>query len=228
MNAHTVLLTLLRMYRPIFLWFGATLVIGVGIADLVLGAVTEPAFSLWMFVAASAVKYWVLVIGVILVSTHLRQFVAAGVTRRALVTGGLIFGVLTSLAVAVLVPLGHGLEDALLGEVAAGYPAWSPRLGLGEFGHVLPSCLAFFVSGAAVVAAFYRYGAWRGLPLLVPALLPALVTEGLLGLGGNGELLTRFLPYAAAVTVSVGLSLVGAMLYRRVMRDVTIRRSTTS
>ncbi|MEV8505505.1 hypothetical protein AB0368_11845 [Actinoplanes sp. NPDC051475] len=227
MNARTVLMTLLRMYRPILLWFGATLVVGVAIGDLVLDIFAEPAFSLWMFVAGSAVKYWLGVIGVMLVSLHLRQFVAAGVTRRALIAAGLALGVLVSLGVGVLITLGHGLEDRSFSTVGAGYPAWSPSVAVSEFGHVFPTCLAFFVSGAAAAAGFYRFGAWGGLAVVVPAILPGLLSEELLGISGTGGVLTRNLPYAAALAVSFGVSVLGGLLYQWLIRDVAIRRATT-
>ncbi|MEV4638605.1 hypothetical protein AB0J80_14760 [Actinoplanes sp. NPDC049548] len=227
MTSRTVLSTLLRMYRPILLGFGATLVVGLGLVDLAFGLLTEPGFSLWMFVAGSAVKYWLGVIGVMLVTLHLRQFVAAGVTRRTVVAGGAAFGVLVSVGVAVLIPLGHGLEDKALGAVSADYPAWSPPVAVGEFGHVLPVCLAFFVSGAAVAAGFYRFGAGIGLALLVPAVLPGLLAEELLGNGGSGEVLTRDLPYPGALAVSLGVTVLGALLCQREMRDVAIRRAKT-
>ncbi|MFI7600818.1 hypothetical protein [Actinoplanes sp. NPDC049681] len=227
MNTRTVLGSLLRRYRPVFLWTSATLLVGVGIGDAVLGTVADPAFSLWMFVAGSAVKYWLGVLGVMLVVSHLRHFAAAGVTRRALIVGGSVFGVLVCLGVGVLVPLGHGLENAAVGAVSAGYPAWSPAVALSEFGHLVPTCLAFFVSGAAAAAGFYRFGAGGGLLVVLPAVLPGIVSEELLGLGGSGEVLTRDLPYAAAVVVSLAVTGLGGLLYQRQMRDVAVRRAVS-
>jgi hypothetical protein len=222
----TVLTTILRMYRPTMLWFAGFLVIGIGIADAVVDRFAEPPFSLWMFVAGSAVKYWLGVVGVTLVAVHLRQFVAAGITRRDFIAGGLLFGALLAVAFALLVPVGHGVEYALRGAadgVPADYPQWSASVAASEFGHVLPGCLAYLVTGAAAGAGFYRFGAWGGLALLIPALVPVAAAEGLLGLGDNGEVLTRFLPYGVALAVSLLATVFGAVLYHRELRHVAIR-----
>ncbi|MEV4709190.1 hypothetical protein [Actinoplanes sp. NPDC049316] len=222
----TVLTTLLRMYRPTLLWFAGFLVVGVTVIDAVVGRFAEQPFSLWMFVAGSAVKYWLGVVGVTLVAVNLRQFVAAGITRRDFIAGGLLFGVLLAVAFALFVPVGHGFEYALRGGadgVPTDYPQWSPGVAVSEFGHILPSCLAYLVAGAAASAGFYRFGAWGGLPLLVPALVPVAASEGLLGLGDNGEVLTRFLPYSAALAVCLLVTVLGVVLYHRELRHVAIR-----
>jgi hypothetical protein len=227
LNARSMVLTsFLRMYRPQMLWFAGFLVVGVGLADAVVARFADPPFSLWMFIAGSAVKYWLGVGGVSLVAVHLRQFVAAGITRRDFIVGGLLFGVLLAVAAALFVPVGHGVEYALRGGadgVPVDYPQWSLSVAVSEFGHILPSCLAYLVAGAAAGAGFYRFGAWAGLLLLVPALLPVAASEGLLGLGDNGEVLTRFLPYGAALAVSLLATALGVVLYHRELRRVAIR-----
>ncbi|UQU66189.1 hypothetical protein COUCH_07860 [Couchioplanes caeruleus] len=227
MNARSLVLSsFLRMYRPQMLWLAGFLIVGVGLADAVVVRFADPPFSLWMFVAGSAVKYWLGVVGVTLVAVHLRQFVAAGITRRDFIVGGLLFGVLLAVAFALLVPVGHGFEYALRGGadgVPAGYPHWSPSVAVSEFGHVLPSCLAYLVTGAAAGAGFYRFGAWGGLALLVPALVPVAAAEGLLGLGDNGEVLTRLVPYGVALAVSLLATVLGAVLYHRELRHTAIR-----
>jgi hypothetical protein len=221
-----VLTSFLRMYRPQMLWFAGFLVVGVGLADAVVARFTDPPFSLWMFIAGSAVKYWLGVVGVTLVAVHLRQFVAAGITRRDFIVGGLLFGVVLAVAAALLVPVGHGFEYALrggAGGVPADYPRWSVPVAVSEFGHVLPSCLAYLVAGAAAGAGFYRFGAWGGLPLLIPALVPVAAAEGLLGLGDNGEVLTRLVPYGIALAVSLLATVLGVVLYHRELRHAAIR-----
>jgi len=227
MNARrTALAAFLRIHRPIALWFAAGLVIFVALADVVILQFTDPPFSLWMFMAGSGVKYWFGVVGVMMVATHLRQFVAAGITRRDVLAAGLFLGVLAAVAFAVFVAAGHGVEYALRGGadgVPPAYPDWSPAVALREVGHILPSCLAFLVAGATAAAGFYRFGAWIGLPLVVPALLPIAVSEGLLGIGEKGEVLSRFLPFGAAFAASLVVTVLGALALRRAVSDVAIR-----
>ncbi|OJF13729.1 hypothetical protein [Couchioplanes caeruleus] len=84
------------------LFVALTLVVGLVAAALVAGAATDPGFSPWMTVAGSAVKYWVGAFGILLVVSHLRHFVAAGLTRRAVLAGGSAVGALLSLTVTLL------------------------------------------------------------------------------------------------------------------------------
>jgi hypothetical protein len=222
---------LLRLYRPIVLWFAGALVFFVGLADVVILQFTDMSFSLWMYIGGSAVKYWSGVVGIMLVATHLRQFVSAGVTRRHFLTGGLLFGVLAAVAAAVFITLGHGVEYALRGGadgVPASYPDWSAAVALRELGHILPSCLAFLIAGATAAAAFYRFGAAIGLALVTPAVLPIAVSEGLLGIGEKGEVLSRFLPYGVAFAVSLTVTAVGALALRRAVSDIAIRSAPVS
>ncbi|MFI5491005.1 hypothetical protein [Actinoplanes sp. NPDC051859] len=215
---------LLRRYRLPLLIAGLVLAVGVVISSLVVGARIDPSFSPWMVVAGSVVKYWLFAFGVLLVAGHLRLFAAAGLTRRAVLTGGAVLGVLSAIAAAVLTALGHGLESALIGDVSPGYPAWSVAGAVAELGHLLPICIAFFVSGAAAAVGFYRFGAWRGLPLAVPAALPLVVAEELLGVDGSGQVLTRVLPYAAGLPVSLAVTLLGALLCYWLTHGAPIRR----
>ena len=221
-----VLGSILQMYRPMVLWFAAALVVFVALTEIVIVQFADPPFSLWMFIAGSGVKYWFGVVGVMSVAAHLRLFVAAGITRRDFLAGSLLFGVLAAIAFAVFVTAGHGVEYVLRGGadgVPPAYPDWSPAVALREIGHILPSCLAFLVAGATASAGFYRFGAWIGLLLVIPALLPMAVSEGLLGIGDKGEVVSRFLPYGVAFAVSLAVTALGALVYRRELRDVAIR-----
>ncbi|GGQ37973.1 hypothetical protein [Couchioplanes azureus] len=219
MNA--VFHVLLHRHRLPLLLVAVALLVGLVATALVVGAATDPGFSPWLTVAGSAVKYWLGAFGILLVVTHLRHFVAAGLTRRAVLAGGAALGALLALGGAVLVPLGHGLEEALIGDVSAGYPPWSPAVAVGEFGRLLPICLAFLVSGTVLAAAFYRFGTWRGLPLAALAGLPLLVSQELLRSDGSD------LPYPAALAVSLAVTLLGAVLCRWLVSDVAIRRPAT-
>jgi hypothetical protein len=218
--------TLFRFYRPAFLWFVGILVVGTAVAMTVIDRLTTPTVSVWLLVAGSALKYWVLIVGIMLVTAHLRQFVINGITRRDVIAGAAVFGVTAAVTFAVLVPIGHGLERALLGlagPVPAGYPAFSAGVALGEFGRFLPQELAFLVSGLAIAAGFYRYGGWPGILFLVPGALPVAVAEGLIGIDDQGQFQTRLLSYPVALLVLLVVTALVAVLYQRQMRDVAIR-----
>jgi uncharacterized membrane protein len=79
MSVHAALF---RVYRPIMLWFGLILVLVVTTGVVVISAFGNAGFSLWLLVVGSASKYWLLVVGIMLVSMQLKQFVANGVTRH--------------------------------------------------------------------------------------------------------------------------------------------------
>lgn len=79
MSESTLVTTnLLRIYRPIGLWFWSAAIVGIGAALTVVLRFTGLPYSLWELIAGSAAKYWLSVIGVLLVSSHLKQFVATG------------------------------------------------------------------------------------------------------------------------------------------------------
>jgi len=222
-----VALNLLRIYRPIALWFWATMILCVGVGMTAVTMLTDPAFSLWLVIAGAAAKYWLSVVGVLLVSLHLRQFVANGITRHDFLAGAAIAGVLVAVLFAAAVPLGHGGEQLLMslgGPLPAGYPTTSFGVALREFGHVLPAALAFLVTGGAASAGFYRFGAWGGLALLPLAVLPVGAAEALLGVNEEGGFDVRFVPYAAAVLITLAVTALAGWVYQRELRDVAIRR----
>jgi hypothetical protein len=224
MNATSVLL---RLYRPVVLWFAGALVAAELIAGAVIAASGRATFSLWLIMAGSAVKYWLLVVGVMLVTTHLRQFVANGATRREFLTGAAMFGLTMAVLTALMVPLGHGVENAVLGltgDRSTGYPPFSAAVALAEFGRVLPGGLAYLISGGLFAAGFYRFAGWIGVALLIPAALPLVVAQTLLGVDGSG-VTGDLLPYAAAVVLSLLVTGVAAAGLHRAMRDVAIRRT---
>jgi hypothetical protein len=227
-TSRLVAMTLLRFYRPILLWFVGTVALGDLIGMAIITRVTDPEFSLWVMVFGTGVKYWLLIVGVMVVSLHLRQFITNGITRRDFTIGAGVAGAILAVVLAALVPIGHAVEAAVLhiGGAPAGYLDPAASLALHEFGYALVSGLAFLVSGLAVAAGFYRYGGWPGILVLVPALVPMGIAESLLGLGEKGDLDTRFVPFAVAALVTLGATAVIAVCYRLLTRDVAIRRTT--
>jgi hypothetical protein len=214
-----VFVDLWRTYRHVLFWFLGVLVVGVTIADIVARRIADPAPGIWMYVA-NAFRWWLAVVAVVMVTNNLRNYVVGGITRRDFMAGAAALAVVGSVGFALLVPIGHGIEYALHG--GSGF---SFAIALRDFGHTLPACLAAFVTGAAASAGFYRYGAWAGLALLIPALLPAAVSEALLSTNGDGQVETRFLPYAAALLLSLTVTAAVALLNHRELRDVAVRRS---
>ena len=225
-TSRLVAATLLSIYRPVVLWFWTTMIVCAVVGMTVIALSGEPTFSLWLLMAGTAAKYWLGVVGATLVSLNLRQFVANGMTRREFLAGAAIFGLPAAVVFAVAVVAGHGVEQLLLGldgPLPAGYPTMTSGTALREFGQILPSALAFLVAGAAVTAGFYRFGAWGGLALLPAAVLPLAAAETLFGLDASLGFAVRFVPYAAAVLITLAVTAFGVLLYQRVLRDVTIR-----
>jgi len=227
MSESTLVTTnLLRFYRPIGLWLGSAMIVGIGIALTAVLSVGDLRFSLWLMIVGSAAKYWLLAVGIMLTGMHLRQYVSAGVTRHEFLAGAGLFGLVTAVLFAAAVIAGHGLEQwavGLAGPLSPDYPAIAP---VTEYLHVLPVELGYLVSGTAITAGFYRFGALPGLLVLVPGMLPAAVSEALLAGGPHGESITRVLPFGFAVAVSLVVTAVGAVACHRLIRDVAIRRAT--
>jgi hypothetical protein len=224
MSVHAALF---RVYRPIMLWSGLILVLVVTTGVVVISAFGNAGFSLWLLVVGSASKYWLLVVGIMLVSMQLKQFVANGVTRHEFLAGAAVFGLLAAIGFAVIVPLGHGIESLALGLLdrrPSGYPVFGARVALAEFGRSLPGSLAFLVSGGLYAITFYRFRAWLGVLLLVPATAPIGVSQWLLGIDERAVTID-VLPYLPAVALSLLATLAGAVAFRWAISDVAVRRT---
>jgi hypothetical protein len=196
------------------------------VGDALLSRSHAVPYSLWMTIAATGTKYWLGVVGVILVTMHLRPFVAAGVTRRAFLRGSGLFVLTAAAGLSVLAVAGHAIEAAILPR-AASYPVLTASSVLPEFAHVFVTLLAYAASGAAISAGFYRCGPRRGILLMVPALVPVLLAEGLLGLGPYGATIARLLPYGLALAVTLVAAGLVAAMGERELRSTAIRRSAT-
>lgn len=219
---------LFRLHRRIILIFGGVLLtVELIFATWVALAVHEVRFSPWLTMAVPATKYWLLVVGIMLVTVSLRQFVANGTTRREFLTGAAAFGLLTALAFALAVVLGHGLESVLLdaaGVRGGPYPAASLPALAGELGQVLPGALAYPVTGALIAAGFYRWRAWTALAVMLLASVPVGVADGLLGIDESGDAVSR-LPYVLSLGLSLAVTAVAGAAFHRAMRDVAIKRA---
>jgi len=218
---------LFRLYRPIVLPFAVILVVADVIATVAVANFTDLGFSMWLVLGGQAAKYWILVVGIILVAMNLRQFVVNGATRHEFLAGVAVFGLVLAVAWAIAVPLGHGIENAVLdavGKRGPGYPVLTAGGALREFGQQLPISLAYLVSGATIAIGFYRWRAWIGLGVMLGGAVPAFATDWLLGFNEWGGL-THDVPYSVGLAVSLAATGLVAWGFHRATSDVPIRRT---
>jgi len=102
---------LARTYRPVVLWFLCAVAVIVAAVSIVAARVSDTGFSFWLITSGHATKWWLLIMGILLVATYLKLYVANGVTRHDFLLGSALFGGLTATAFAVLLPIGHGIEQ---------------------------------------------------------------------------------------------------------------------
>jgi hypothetical protein len=220
--------TLFRSYRPATLFFLCLVTVVAVTVNLVNAALADVRFSWWSLVGGEAVRCFMLVLGVTLVATHLRLYVANGVTRRTFLLGAGVFAALHAAGLAGVLLLGRGAEQLLwsaFGSLPADYPRFSPAEAASLLGHVLPGALAGLVTGALVAAAFYRFTWWVGLLLVVPGVLPLVSAAILLGLYTGVAQRPFAVPVAVGVAVTLTLTLAGAWLVRRFLGEVAIPRA---
>lgn len=128
-------------------------------------------------------RWFVLVLGMIIPAAYLRLHVAAGGTRRALVTGtvqgALVGGAMLGLVTAVYLVGERALFDAL-GQT------WSREYGLPVDGYagialtIVTETLVvatYYLVGATISAGYYRFGMVLGTLYAVPALVPAALVD---------------------------------------------------
>lgn len=214
---------LFRLYRPVVLWFAGGLVLLEVVAVVAPLIVGHAAVSIWLLVAGSASRYWLLVIGIVLVGTHLRRFVAGGATRREFSFAAILFGAAISVALAILIPLGHGLESAVV-QHGSGYPAFSAGEALRESGRALAVSLAYYISGMLFGMAYYRHSPWIGTALIIPCAVPLVASQVLLGYDVAG-VTGGVLPYRPALLLTLVVIAASAVVLRTTIRDVALRRT---
>ncbi|XVU24364.1 hypothetical protein ACQPZJ_45255 [Actinoplanes sp. CA-054009] len=225
----TVFGTLFRLYRFILIVFWAILLTVEVVAVIGINRVAgESRFSFWLVVAGSATKYWPLVAGIMVISLHLKLFVANGITRASFLGGLALFAAALTGLFAALVVAGHAVESALLGLLdlrGATYPVFSLAGAASEFGHLLPGAMAYMVTGMLVTVGFYRWNPWIGVPLILPSVIPLAVTDNLIRFDEFGETLHR-LPYGPALAVTLTVIVAGFLAVYAVIRDTPIRRTS--
>ncbi|GAA0538985.1 hypothetical protein GCM10010172_20220 [Paractinoplanes ferrugineus] len=225
MSAHHLLF---RVYRPIIIVFTAILLTSdLVVTTLVVVGTGHIGFSMWIVLAGYAAKYWLLVVGIMLVVMQLRQFVANGGTRHEFLAGAAVFGLIVTAGFAAVVTIGHGVESMVLGAGdwrGDGYPTLPLDGMLGQFGQLFPESLAYLMSGAMIAAGFYRWRPLIGLVVMVGGAIPAAVADGLLGVDEFGHVAAR-LPYPVALALSLAATALVGLALRRAISDVPIKRT---
>jgi hypothetical protein len=226
-DVRVVFVTLLGFYRWIASGFVAAMVLVTVVGDLLLSRTPFVRYSLWMTISAHGAKYWLGVVAVMTVTMHLRPYVAAGLSRRAFLTGAGAFLGAAGLALSVLMVVGHLVEQSVVHRGPT-YPTLTAgHLGV-EFLHELVTVLAYAAAGAAITAGYYRFGGFFGLLLMIPAAVPVVVAGEVLELGPHGATIAKLLPYGPALAVTAVATALVAALGLRELRDTPIRRNTAT
>jgi hypothetical protein len=226
-----VLINLVRIYRPIALWFLSIITVVMVTLEVIFTRLAPtadlPTDGLWTLVAGSAAKYWLLVVGLLLSAMNLRTFVTNGITRRDFTAGAALFGIAATVVLSLFVLLGHVVESAALSAVAgsADHVPLTAGAALGEFGRNIPGILAFGLSGWLSGAAYYRFNPLIGTALLVPAMVPAGLTTWTLGVGDVAPMSDAPLPYWPALAIVLAAVALGYLAVRRILGEAAIRRT---
>jgi hypothetical protein len=223
----TVSQALFRFYRPMLLIFGGILLAGelVGVTVAVINGRLN--YSWWLTFSNAGVRIWLVIVGLVLVGIQLKQFVSNGVTRREFLAGAAKFMLILSVGYAAAEALGHGLESLLVGladQRSSTYPVATAGQILSDFGHALPGTLAWPLSGALVAIGFYRFKPLVGVAVMVLGAVPAVASDYLLRIDGEGDVMNRG-PFAVALIASLVIIAAGGVAFQRAMSDVPIRRT---
>jgi len=216
----TVARTLVRKYRAAALWVLPIMIVCDVLATIVVDRIGQVDFGFWFLIVYTA-RYWCSVIGILLVVAFMRPYLANGVTRRDYTLGAGMFGLTGAVYFTVVLGVGQVIErwayDAA-GFTPDSYDALSL---LDVVGRVLPLFLAYLVSGALIGAAYYRFGALLGTLLLVPVILPTVLTEWMIGFDGEDD---NPLPYLPSIFIVLAALVLAALALRLTTRSLAIRQ----
>ena len=227
-----VLRSLVRIYTKVAAWYWGIILAIVVVLVAAVAVLGEVRISGWSSITTSAVKYWILAIGVMMSTVHLRFYVANGITRRHFTHGVGLFGVVFVTAFALVGLLGHAVERPI-------YDAAGWLRGLDEpylvnsvadaglyLARALPLHLVHFVAGVLIGIGFHRFGPWLGMALIPP--FGALVVLAELGFGSewNPSLTDGPVPLAVASLGALALAVLAGLGARALLATVPLNRTT--
>lgn len=143
--------------------------------------------SIWEQIGFGIQGWVIFAAGITTVPVYVAMIVSGGVTRRRLSEASIAAMVVVAVAGTAVVMAGYLIE-----RIAFASGDWphvlddgSTVLAAGTAGRIaitsLLSFAAFFVSGWIIGTCFYRFGSATGIAAIVPALIPAIVVDTLLG-----------------------------------------------
>jgi hypothetical protein len=130
-----------------------------------------------------APQFFLLCIGIMMVTNHLPVQIAHGITRSVVLRAGSLIALAVSASSAIIIQLGFLAERAVYNSL--GLVQFTDSIDLVESpGRIIVSTaeftvlyLAYFIAGWAIAAGFYRLGGWYGTLLIAPAAVPALLAD---------------------------------------------------
>ncbi|GAA0801287.1 hypothetical protein [Spirilliplanes yamanashiensis] len=227
-----VLRSLVRVYTRVAAWYWGIIVAIVVVLVAAFGVLDEVRISGWSSVTTSAVKYWILSIGVMMPTVHLRFFVANGITRRHFTLGAGLFGIVFVTSFSLIGLLGHAVEHPVyaaagwLAQLDEPYLVGSVADGALYLARAIPLHLVHFVAGALIGTGFYRFGVWRGIALIPP--FAALIVLAEVGFGSewNPSLTDGPVPFAVASLGALALAALAGLAARTLLATVPLNRTT--
>ncbi|HEX5541905.1 MAG TPA: hypothetical protein VFX60_10150 [Micromonospora sp.] len=213
-------------------WAVTVLIVAiVSVSTALAGDVTE---SLWLNTGSTQPRYFLVAIGVMLVTLHLPVYVAHGVTRRLFMLAGAGFALAVSAAFAAATTIGFSLERAIfkwqgiLDQLSHPYPVNTLGDGLRVTLSLALLGLVYLSAGGLIGSIYYRYGAWIGTLLIPAAALPVFIAEAGTGHRYLGEWLAQEigltgLSYQVGILVSLGSAAVVLAAMYSINRAVPLR-----
>ena len=224
-------------------WIGvagySVIIVGASVlADVFTGAFGRIRTSIAQYPLLNSPQYFLMVFGIVAVTTQLAVFVAHGVTRRDFARGAAVF--LAGLAlwfavvqVAVLLAENGVFHLAgIAGDLTQPHPAGTPAAAGRLFMQCLMVGAAHAVSGWLIGSGYYRYGPWLGTVLIVPGYLPAYIAAVAMDTGTSGLRIDLGFGLAGAkvpagVLVSLAVIAAASWVCYALTRSIALRKITS-
>ena len=182
--------------------------------------------SVWEFPGVVWIRYPLFGVGAAFGATTLSMYVANGITRRDYLGGIAKYSAFVCVLVAIVGVIGYGLERGVY--VVGGWDADLDSLSPARlFATYVLLYVAYLVNGTLIGASFARWKQRTAAWMITPLLFPLAAAEVLLGTwwGGlsNDAANDPWLPFGAAVPLTVLAIAAGAWLAFLLLRDVPIK-----